>query len=247
MRAATEVTLAGVAIGDPRLRPATPVDVENLGPQLSGRYVLTEAVHRISRASGYLTEISSTPPAAPERRRETLAVPGVVDSVDDPDGLARVRVQLPTFADIESAWMEVLTVGAGSGKGLVALPDVGDRVLVLLLHADPAQGVVLGGLYGTGGAPDSGVVDGSVKRYTLVTAGGQRIVLDDENGELVIEDSSDGRLTMGQRRIRLEDATGTSLEMSPESVVLHSAVSLRIEAPGNGIVIKASSVDFESG
>ena len=44
--------------------------------------------------------------------------------------------------------MEVLSVGAGSGKGLVACPDVDDQVLVLLLHGDPAQGIVLGGLYG---------------------------------------------------------------------------------------------------
>ena len=67
-----------------------------------------------------------------------MAVPGVVKSVDDPDQLGRVQVTLPTLGDIESAWMEVLSVGAGSGKGLVALPDVDDSVLVLLIHGDPA-------------------------------------------------------------------------------------------------------------
>jgi len=157
-----------------------------------------------------------------------------------------VKVTFPTFGDIESAWMEVLTSGAGSGKGLIALPDVNDDVLVLLFHGDPAHGVVIGGLYGASGPPDSGVVSGAVKRYTLVTAGGQRVKFDDENKELVIEDASGGSVTLSERRIKVEDTTGSSLEMSEDSVVLHSAVSLRIEAPGNSIVVRGSSIDFQT-
>jgi uncharacterized protein involved in type VI secretion and phage assembly len=245
-RVADEVTFWGVAAGDPRLRPGAPIDIDNVGPDLSGRYVVTEAIHRISRVEGYLTEISTAPPPIPERERATVAVPGVVKSVDDPDQLGRVQVTLPTIGDIESAWMEVLSVGAGSGKGLVALPDVDDSVLVLLLHGDPAQGIVLGGLYGTGGPVDSGVVGGQVQRYTFLTRGNQRIKLDDEAKELVLEDSSSGKVTMGNQKIRIEDVTGSSIEMTQQNVVLHSAVSLRIEAPGNSIVIKASSIDFES-
>jgi phage baseplate assembly protein V len=235
-----------VATGDARLRPATPIEIDNLGPQLSGRYILTEAIHRISRAQGYLTEISTVPPPTPDRPRETVAVLGVVTSVDDPDQLGRIQVSLPTIGEIASAWMEVLSVGAGSGKGLVALPDVDDRVLVLLLHGDPAHGVVLGGMYGADGPPDSGVVDGAIKRYTLLTAGGHKLQLDDENGDLVVTDSSDGKVTMGNHKIRIEDATGTSLEMTQERVTLHSAVPLTIEAPGQSVVIRGSSIDFET-
>jgi phage baseplate assembly protein gpV len=240
------VVLRGVVLGDTRLRPATPVDIDNLGPELSGRYVVTEAIHRISRVEGYLTEISTAPPPLPERSHETVAVLGIVTSVDDPDGQARVQVKLPTIGDIESAWMEVLSVGAGSGKGLVALPDVDDTVLVLLFHGDPARGVVVGGMYGTDGPPDSGVVDGAIKRYTLITSGGHKLQLDDENSELVLTDSSDGKVTMGNQKIRIEDANGTSLEMTQQSVTLHSAAALTIEAPGQSIVIKGSTIDFET-
>lgn len=246
-RVCGEVILRAVALGDPRLRPATPVNVDNVDAQLSGLYVITEATHTVDRDQGYLTEISTAPPPIPERSYETVAVPGEVTSVEDPDGLGRIRVTLPTYKDIESAWMEVLSTGAGSGKGLVALPDVGDRVLVLLLHADPAQGVVLGGLYGAGGPPDTGVVGGSVKRYTLTTSGGQRITLNDEDGELLLEDASGGSVRMGQQRIEVKDQAGSSLEMSPELVRLHSATSLEIEAPGNSVVVRGSSIDFQSG
>ncbi|CAN5649380.1 hypothetical protein BH23CHL6_BH23CHL6_01120 [soil metagenome] len=246
-RVAGEVTLSAVARGDPRLRPATPIEIDNVHPQLSGRYVITEAIHRISRSEGYTTELSTAPPPLPERRYDTVATPGIVTSVDDPEGLARVRVTLPSYGDIESAWMEVLSAGAGSGKGLIALPDIDDRVLVLMPHGDPAQGVILGGLYGAGGPPDTGVVGGAVRRYTLVTPGGHRIRLDDEGGLLTLEDASGGSVRLGQQRIRIEDVSGNSLDMSPQTVVLHSAVDVLIEAPGKGIVMRASSVDFETG
>jgi hypothetical protein len=105
---------------------------------------------------------------------------------------------------------------------------------------------VLGGMYGADGPPDSGVVSGAIKRYTLLTSGGHRIQLDDENGDLVLTDSSDGKVTMGNQKVRIEDATGTSLEMTQQAVTLHAAVPLTIEAPGQSVVIKGSSIDFET-
>ena len=61
-RVGGEVTLRAVALGDPRLRPAAPIEVDNVAPNLAGRYVITEAVHTFGRDEGYLTEISTAPP-----------------------------------------------------------------------------------------------------------------------------------------------------------------------------------------
>jgi uncharacterized protein involved in type VI secretion and phage assembly len=122
----------------------------------------------------------------------------------------------------------VLSAGAGSGKGLIALPDVGDRVLVLLSHADPSQGLVLGGLYGTKGPPDAGVDGGAIRRYTFLTPGGQRIRLDDVHNT-----------------IRLENDKGSYVELAPGKVQLHAATDLEIAAPGHSIVIKGQAIDFE--
>jgi len=155
-------------------------------------------------------------------------------------------VTIPTLRDIESSWMEVVSVGAGSGKGLVALPDVGDRVLVLLVHGDPAQGIVLGGLYGTDGPYDSGVEGGAIKRYTLQTPGGHRLVFDDEGAKVRFEDTSGGSVELADNLIRIEDATGNLLELTTSLVRLHSAVDLTLEAPGRAIKIRGSSVDFET-
>jgi len=229
-RSAGEVTLWGVAEGDPRLRAGTPVELTGLREELDGRYVLTDVTHTIDGNRGYLTELSSAPPDVRRRRSAAAAALGEVTSVDDPDGRGRVRVSFPAYGDVESDWLGVVVPGAGGERGIVALPDVGDRVLVAFAHEDPATGVIVGGLYGTGGPPDPGVADAAVKRFSMRTSGGQHITLDDEN-----------------QKLRLEDVTGSSIELTPDQVTVHAAVDLTIEAPGRAVVVRAKSVDFEQG
>jgi phage baseplate assembly protein gpV len=227
-RVAYEVTLWGVAEGDPRLRPGTPVQVEGVLDRLAGRYVLTSVTHTIDSRRGFVSELFTVPPPARERARGAVAVLGEVTRVDDPEDLGRIRVSLPVYGDVETEWLHVLCVGAGEDKGLVALPDVGDHVLVLSSRDAPGQGVVLGGLYGMRGPPDSGVEEGAVRRYTLLTRGGHRVQLDD-----------------AQQVIRLQDSTGSYVELSPEKVHLCAAVDLEIEAPGQAVTIRGQSIDFE--
>jgi phage baseplate assembly protein gpV len=229
-RVAREVTLWGIAEGDPRLRPGTPVEIENVADTLSGRYVLTAVTHTIDRRKGFVSQLSTTPPAPRRRQRSTIAALGTVTRVDDPLGRGRVRVCLPTYGDVETEWMHVLSAGAGENKGLVILPDVDDRVLVLFSQEAPGLGVVLGGLYGMEGPHDSGVEGNAVKRYTILTPGRHCIQLDDEH-----------------EIIYLEDSTGSYVKLSPESVNLYAAVDLIIEAPEQAIVIRGQTIDFERG
>ncbi|MBW7882849.1 MAG: type IV secretion protein Rhs [Caldilineaceae bacterium] len=229
-RTAGEVTFWGVAEGDPRLRPGARVRVEGLERSLNGRYVLTEVTHRVDSEMGFVSELSSTPPAPTTRAKSAVSTLGIVTAVDDPEQLGRIRVALPAYGNVETEWLGMLGIGAGKGKGLVILPDVGDRVLVLLLHEDPGLGIILGGLYGMEGPPDSGVEGGSVRRYTLRTPGGQRVQLDDSNNSA-----------------RIENQDGSYVELAPGTVRIHAATDLEIEAPGRSITIRGASIDFERG
>jgi phage protein D/phage baseplate assembly protein gpV len=229
-RAAGEVTLWGVAEGDPELRAGTPVELSGLRDELDGTYVLTDVTHTVDGVRGYLTELSTTPPDVRRRRTAASAALGEVTSVDDPDGRGRVRVSFPAHGDVESDWLGVVVPGAGGDRGIVALPDVGDRVLVAFAHEDPATGVIVGGLYGGGGPPDPGVEGAATRRFSMRTSGGQWITLDDEN-----------------KKLRLEDVTGSSVELSPDQVTVHAAVDLTIEAPGRAVLVRAKTVDFEQG
>lgn len=232
--AASELTLRGVAQGDPALRPGTAARIAGVADRLAGTYILTEVVHTIDPETGYLAALSSCPPPpSPASGRAgagagaTEIALGEVSTVDDPEGLGRVRVRLPALGGIETGWLQVLGLGAGAGKGLAVLPDTGDQVVVALVGAAHGQAIVLGGLYGDAHF-DPGVEGGSVRRFSLQTAGGQRLFFDDE-----------------RRTLRIADAEGSHFEIGPGGVSLHAAVPLTIEAPGQPLVFRASSIDFE--
>jgi phage baseplate assembly protein V len=227
LRISREVTMTGVADGDPDLLPGARVDISGVASSLAGQYVLTSVTHLINRRTGFVSEISSIPPVFEKRPTAASAVWGTVTNVDDPEKLGRVRTSLPALGAVETDWMGVMAAGAGSGKGFVILPDVGDHVLVLCIGGDVAQGIVLGGLYGTNNPGDYGVEGTSIRRFSLGTPGGQRIKLDD-TGDC----------------IRLENKGGSFVEFSPKKFHLHSAVDLEIEAPGRAVAIAGKTIDF---
>jgi len=204
------------------------VNAIGVAENVAGRYVLTTATHTINHQHGFISEFGTSPPELRRQPTEAGMTIGEVTRVDDPDGLGRVQVALPTFGDVDAGWMPVLGVGAGKNKGLIALPDVGDQVLILLANGDPARGVVAGGLYGVLGPPDAGVEAGAVQRYALLTPGGQKVRLDD-----------------GKRSVRLEDSNGSYIELTPDGVHFHANTDLTIEAPGHNVAIRGNAVDFE--
>jgi phage baseplate assembly protein gpV/phage protein D len=229
---ARTVTVCGVAEGNPTIRPGTPVNITGVAAAVAGRYVVTSVDHVVDQELGFVSEFSTEPPpllAAPGRCAVPTMVLGRVVAVDDPDHRGRVRVALPTLADSETDWMPVLCTGAGTSKGLVCLPDVGDQVLLLAPSGNLANALVAGGLYGAEGPVDPGVEGGAVRRYSWRTPGGHCLTLDD-----------------AERHVRVDDASGNRLELGPNLVSIHAVTDLVIDAPGRGVRIRAKSIDFET-
>lgn len=229
-RGAQALTLRGTSAGDARLRPGARVRVGGVAARLSGEHVLCSVRHTLDPQRGFLSEISTAPPLPRERESGTLLALGQVVRIDDPDRLGRVQVTLPAHGNIESDWLQVVAAGAGKGKGLVAMPDVGDRVLLLVERSDLAQAVVLGSLYGEGGLPEDQGGLGPQASFCLVTPGGHRLRMDD-----------------GARSIHITGIDGSHIEMSPEGVRLHAAAPMTIEAPGQTLTIRAEFIDFQRG
>lgn len=225
VRRAGEVTATVVAEGNPDLQAGARMRLTGLRGTLEGTYPITEAVHEIS-AAGYETTVSTHPPAGPPPRPPDQVTLGVVTDVADPQDAGRVRVELPAYG-LPSGWAPVLLPAAGRDKGVVALPDVGDTVLVLLPGRDPAHAVVLGGLYGTLHAPAAGSPD---RGHTLLlrTADGQQVSLDGSGHEL-----------------SLTDGHGSQISLAPDLLRITSATDLVIEAPGRALRVRAKTVDFE--
>jgi uncharacterized protein involved in type VI secretion and phage assembly len=225
-RRAGALTVRGTADGDGRIRAGARITVSGLAASADGRFTVAEAVHTLD-GNGFLTTFDTRPPPLPAADRGSVVTLGRVTAVDDPHGRGRVRVALPAWGGVDAGWLGVVCPGAGPGKGIVALPDVGDAVAVALPHADPAAGLVLGSLYGAMTPPDPGVDGGATRRFSLHTADGQSIVVDDTAHSL-----------------RLADRTGSFVELAPGAVRLSARTDLVLEAPGHAVTIRAATVDF---
>jgi uncharacterized protein involved in type VI secretion and phage assembly len=224
---ARAVTVRGVAAGSARLRAGARIVVTGIDSTVDGRYTVCAATHTVD-GHGYQTSFSTEPPEPPEAVSSCAITLGRVTQVDDPEKLGRVRVSLPALGDVDAGWLGVLCPGAGKGRGLVVLPEAGDTVVVALAHQSPADGVVLGPLYGEVAPFDPGVDGDSVRRWSLRTAGGQSMVFDDAG-----------------HRVRVADRAGSYVELAPDTVRLHAATDLVIDAPGHALTIRAASIDFE--
>lgn len=222
---AARVTASFTCDGNPAIRAGRSVRVSGLGDDLDGTYLVTSCLHRVD-AQGFVTEVDTRPPTGPRPRARDQLTLGEVTDVRDPQGCGRVIVRLPAYQPLQTSWAAVLTAGAGPDKGVVALPAVGDTVLVALLAGDPAHPIVLGGLYGNHRHP-AAPGDSPGAEIVLRTATGQQITVDGTRSTLTLTD--------GQ----------SVLELAPDLLRISSATDVLVEAVGKGLRFRARSVDFE--
>jgi uncharacterized protein involved in type VI secretion and phage assembly len=227
--AAAETTAEGVSDGDAAIVPGRILQLAGVTPALEGLYVATAVVHRIDAAGGFTTAFETAPPPpAPRTPAPFLALATITD-IADPEEMGRCRASLDNFDAVVTGWMPVLVPGAGTGKGLVAFPDPGDRVLLALPEGDMARGIILGSLYGDQALPRG--LGGAQRAFVLRSGAGL------------------ASLELGGRSAtaRLTTAGGSLLEMEPAQLRLAAASDLLIEAPGRVVTIRGRAIRFEEG
>lgn len=227
---AQQLVVEGTAAGNAALLPGRVVAVRGIAASVDGDVVLTSTLHRFDTAGGYVVELSTQPPARQTMSAAPAFALGLIVAVDDPDGLGRARATLPSFGDVETGWMPVLSLGAGAGKGAILLPEIGDDALVLMPDGDPARGMILGGLYGAGDVDDGLSWQGVPRGYVLRAPGGQRLIL---HGS--------------EQTTRLETGAGDVFEFTPAGARVTASRDLVIEAPGRKMLLRAAAIDFERG
>lgn len=186
----------------------------------------------------------------------------IVTQNRDKEGLGRVKVRFPWHdKPRESFWARVSTPMAGSGRGLVLIPEAGDEVLVAFEREDLRFPFVLGALWNGKDKPPVTNEDGrndvrvlrSRKKHQLVFDDGaegvvelrhekgRRVVLDDagfsvedENGNVVKVDSKSGSMTI--------EAKGR-LHIKASEITLEASGSLELKA-GATLTIRGSLVNI---
>jgi uncharacterized protein involved in type VI secretion and phage assembly len=114
--------------------------------------------------------------------------PAIVKDNNDPEGMGRVKVTYSWGrADNESPWLRMQTPYAGAGKGFYFIPEVGEEVRVDFEGGNPDKAYVAAGHYN--GKATSGYGDAGNAVKAIHTKSGTRIVFNDKEGSVHIEDA----------------------------------------------------------
>jgi uncharacterized protein involved in type VI secretion and phage assembly len=254
--AAGRVSGRGRAGFVPELRPGGVVSIRGVG-EANGRYYVREVSHQVDagslrtsfhvgdRAPVQLSDPWEAPAPFSSLRHTGLTV-GVVDNLQDPEALGRVRVQLVGLStSVSSHWARVLSLGGGNGHGLVLMPEIDDEVLVAFEEDDVRRPVVIGGLFGKKVKPagPSSVSGREVVSRHLVSRKGHRLELADgpaasnEHVQLVLAD--------GKHLLRIgKDSSELKAEQTPLTISAGGA-SITFDGRGN-ITIDAHTLTLKA-
>jgi uncharacterized protein involved in type VI secretion and phage assembly len=159
---------------------------------------------------------------------------GIVSTLDDEEGIGRIKVKYPHLGNVESDWARLAAPFAGSKRGAFFRPEVGDEVLVAFEHNDPRRPYILGSLWSTEDVPPTDDGDKKANNWRFIRSrSGHIILLDDTAGkekiELIDKD--------GQRRIVIDSASSP-----PKISVLSNGGDIEIKAPSGKVLIEADTV-----
>src|SRR5262249_15591903 len=158
---------------------------------------------------------------------------------NDPEGLGRVKVKLPTLpGDVQSFWSRVMTPSAGKERGIFWLPEIEDEVVVAFMGGDPSQPLVMGGVWNGADKPpkaDADVVEGGkVAKRLMKSRSGHMIQFDD---------------TSGDEKVEIEDKKGNKIvfECSTDKLTIEFAGDIEMKSQKNISIKAMMGVSIEAG
>ncbi|TQF06856.1 phage tail protein [Kitasatospora acidiphila] len=181
---------------------------------------------------------------------------GVVHSLDDPDRLGRVQVAFPELGGVVSDWAGQATLMAGSNRGSMFRPEVGDEVVVGFLQGDMRAPYVLGGSWSKQSPPppDDGNPtqnnwrsltsrSGHVIRFDD-TPGAEKVEVIDKDGQRsVVLDSAGKKVTVtaAQGDVEVHAPTG-NIQLTGQTVEVRATGALTLA--GAQVTITGDTVDI---
>lgn len=274
--------LEALARGNPQVRAGTAIVLANAGKPFDGKYTVTASRHVFQPDSGYRTWITvsgvqdrtlrglvDSGGSAAGTGTRTGVVIGQVSDNRDPEDLGRVRLLFPWLADdFVSDWARTVQPGAGSGRGALVVPEVGDEVLVAFENGSFQRPYVIGGLYNGVDKPataDVALIDknsGEVNRRGFVSRTGHRfemveaatgssavkihtgdgaLTLDLDQQKTIIKVHSDGTVTIEAKAgVTVDAGTGT-LTLTGQDVKITAKSGVTVDGGAGNVDVSSST------
>lgn len=255
------VTAKGVTVVNPSIEPGSSVVIMNAGPA-SGSYDVTEIEHVYSHR-GFETRFTAgdrrpsglvdvlTGERRSSFRRDGLVV-GLVTMVGNSQGSAGdVKVKYTAVGDqVESNWARIVTLGAGTGRGLTFLPEVNDEVIVGFEGGDARRPIVLGGVYNGRDVPaEFGVQNNTVSKRRITSRLGHFVELGDgvdpQNQHIQLSLAGDKhQVRLGKDKLDATVPAGTPVNIASGTASIQIDQAGAITLSGKKITLK-SETDVE--
>jgi uncharacterized protein involved in type VI secretion and phage assembly len=178
---------------------------------------------------------------------------GQVEDTQDPDNLGRVKLWFPWLTDKTGAgafvsdWAWVVQPGAGKDRGMIALPEVDDLVLVAFFMGNPRFPYVIGNLYNGVDKPittdgDPLTRDGGTMLWTgYVSRTGHALVFQDKDEFVQLR-------TAGDKTYLKLDKKGTIIELEGEDkITIHGAGDITVKGDANIKVEAGANLEEKGG
>ncbi|MDV3928928.1 Vgr family protein [Elizabethkingia anophelis] len=184
----------------------------------------------IAADTGFLPKAEFTIPTA-------LPQIATVISNTDAEGQGRVQVKFDWQLNDTTNFIRVMSPDAGGtdqitqNRGYVAIPEVGDQVMVNFQHGHPDRPFVMGGMF-HGGTGIGGNIDNHIK--SIQTRSGNKVIFNDAEGSIHIEDPSGN--------IYFMDGKGNITVTAPQNMTFNAGQNVSINAGQNINVIAGTNI-----
>lgn len=162
---------------------------------------------------------------------------GIVTSVEDPDELNRVEVELPWYRSDYKVWARVVQAYAGAGFGSTWIPEKECEVMVAFAHGDMRFPYVLGAMYSPVDEPPVART-ASTDVKTWLTPNGLEMRFDETNKVVTIR-------TKEGAEVILDD--GGSITLKSDNITIEAGSSFVVSSPdisieGGSVAISGDSI-----
>jgi hypothetical protein len=208
----------------PFLHPGCAVDIEMRKPDTNEtsyftRIMVTETTHEIDTIGHYTGTFHGIASDTGFLPKPEFNIPkaepqiATVISNTDPEGQGRVQVRFDWQTNDTTHFIRMMSPDAGGtdqitqNRGYVAIPEVGDQVMVNFVHNHPDRPFVMGGMF-HGGIGLGGGMNNRVK--SIQTRSGHRVVFT-EDESIIITDKSGNEIHL--------DTKGSNINITaPETI-----------------------------
>lgn len=180
------------------------VSIKGVDAQLENSYRITQITHTCDDGGGYENHFTAvnfngavfSPRTNPDLIPRCESQCAIVIANNDPNGLGDLKIQMPwqEAKGETTPFVPIVHGHGGSDKGIYIIPEIGEKVYVDFQGGNAEMPIVMGAMFNRNAKSGYATPNNDMK--VIRTRSGIKIVYNDADGSLLIEDPSGNRYFM---------------------------------------------------